>query len=244
MSLFSNRIIEHPTNMSLRRRLCLLTIAAVLTGCAATGGHPGSDEINSGFLRDYSRLHWEEDAQGHPVRTWISPKLSTDRYDAILLEPLKFHPEPRATEQVSSEELRKMVRYANEALRRELGSRFTLVDRPRPGAVRLRVAISGVGAEGEGLAPYQYVPLAFVATMAKRATTGTPQRAFIVAEGELLDSMTGELLAQQVKVGTGRNAKLQQIAGRSQITLETVKPLLDELAAGALPNLEQGVRPR
>jgi len=237
-------MIEIKMNMSMNVRLCMLAIAAALTACAGTGGQQSVDELNSGFLRDYSRLRWDKDTQGHPVRTWISPALTPNRYDAILLEPLKFYPEPRPTEQVSSEELRKMVRHANEALRRELGRRFTLVDRPRPGAVRLRVAISGVAAEGEGLASYQYVPLAFVATMAKRAAIGAPQRAFIVAEGELLDSMTGELLAQQVKVGTGRNAKLQQIAGRSQITLETVKPLLDELAAAALPNLERGVSPR
>jgi hypothetical protein len=225
-------------------RICALLIAVMLSGCAGTGGQRDADELNSGFLKDYSRLQWDEDAQGHPIRTWISPRLSPDRYDAILLEPLAFYPEPRATEQVSSEELQKMVRYANEALTRELGSRFTLVEQPQPGAVRLRVAISGVAAEGEGLASYQYVPIAFVATMATRAVTGTSQRAFIVAEGELSDSVTGELLAQRVKVGTGRNAKLQQIAGQSQITLSTVKPLLDELAAGALPNLERAVRPR
>jgi len=231
-------------NRSMLLRPCALLFAAMLSGCAGTSGPQSADELSSGFLGDYSRLEWDTDAQGHPVRTWINPRLSPDSYDAILLEPLKFYPEPRATEQVSSEELQRMVRYANEALRRELASRFTLVDQPQPGAVRLRVAISGVAAEGSGLAPYQYVPIAFVATMATRAVTGTPQRAFTVAESELLDSITGELLAQRVKVGTGRNAKLQQIAGQSQITLETVKPLLDELAAAALPNLERAVRPR
>jgi len=119
-----------------------------------------------------------------------------------------------------------------------------LVDHARPGALRLRPAISGVAAEGEGLAPYQYVPIAFVATMAKRAVAGTPQRTFMVAESELLDSVTGELLAQRVKVGTGTGAKLQEVAGKEQITLQTVKPLLDELAAVSLPNLEKVIRPK
>ncbi|MFD2111998.1 DUF3313 domain-containing protein [Thiorhodococcus fuscus] len=160
------------------------------------------------------------------------------------LEPLRLYPEPRPTEQVSREELKRILAYANQALKRKLTKRFILVKRPQPGAVRLRAAISGVAAQGEGLAPYQYVPIALAATMAKRAVAGTLQRAFIVGESELLDGVSGELLAQQVKVGSGAGAKLEKIAGKDRITLETLKPLLDELAAAALPNLEQVVRPR
>ncbi|EXJ12641.1 DUF3313 domain-containing protein [Imhoffiella purpurea] len=225
-------------------RIGAMLAALVLAGCASQGTQKTLGEQNSGFLKDYSNLQWTQDRQGNPVRTWISPSLAPERYDAILLEPLRLYPEPRPTEQVSREELERILAYANQALKRELAKRFVLVNRPQPGAVRLRAAISGVAAQGEGLAPYQYVPIALAATMAKRAVAGTPQRAFIVGESELLDSVSGELLAQQVKVGSGAAAKLQKIAGKDRITLETVKPLVDELAAAALPNLEQLVRPR
>jgi len=223
-------------------RISSIIIAVALAACASKGTDKKLEEQNSGFLQDYSLLQWDKDQQGNPVRTWVSPRLTPDSYDAILLEPLIFYPEPRPSERVSGEELRKMVEYANEALRRELSQRFTLVSQPQPGAVRLRVAISGVAAEGEGLSAYQYLPIALVATMATRAVSGTPQRAFIVAEGELTDSVTGEVLAQRVKVGTGAGGKLEKVAGEKQITLKTVKPLLDELAAAALPNLEKVVQ--
>ena len=113
---------------------------------------------------------------------------------------------------------------------------------PGPGVLQIRGAFSGVAAQGEGLKPYQYVPIAFVATMSARAATGTPQRAFIVAEFEGTDSVTGELLGKRVRVATGE--RLAKVAGQQVITLDTVKPLLDELAVGAFPELAKHVKPK
>ena len=44
----------------------------------------------------------------------------------------------------------------------------------------------------------------------------------------------GELLGMRVRVGTGE--RLAQVAGQQVITLDTVKPLLDDLAAGPFRN--------
>lgn len=223
-------------------RLCMLALAAALAACASPGPEKAAVEQNSGFLRDYSSLKSGKDAQGNPVRTWVSPRLAPGTYNAILLEPVVYYPEPRATEQVSAEELRKIRDYASEALRRELAKRFVLVHEPRPGAVRLRAAISGVVARDEKLQGYQYVPIALVAVMASRAVSGTPQRAFIQSESELTDSVTGMVLARRVRTATAESGKLGALSGKQQITLEMVKPLMDELAAGVLPDMEQGVR--
>lgn len=229
---------------SITSKVCALAIAAALAACASPAPEKTAAEQNSGFLQDYSRLTWGKDAKGNEVRTWASSKLSPSNYNAVLLEPLIFYPEPKATEQVSAGELTKMVAYANEALRRELDKRFVLVNQPQPGAIRLRGAISGVVAQEEGLSAYQYVPIAFVATMASRAVSGTPQRAFVLSESEVTDSTTGEALALRVKAGTGAGGKLKELSGKQQLTLEMVKPLIDELAAAALPDLEKGVKPK
>jgi hypothetical protein len=157
----------------------------------------------SGFLRDYSVLQPVQDAQGRTIRAWVSHKLTPERYNALLLDPLVFYPEPRPSEQVSAESLQEILAYSNEVFRRTLGERFKIVDSAGPGVVRIRVAFTGVAAQGEGLRPYQLVPAAFVATMAARSVRGTPQRAFVVAESEASDSVTGELLALRIRVGTG-----------------------------------------
>lgn len=225
-------------------RLCALVVAATLTACASPGPDAAAVEQNSGFLRDYSSLQSGKDESGNPVRAWVSPKLSPGNYNAVLLEPFVYFPEPRGTEQVSAEELGKVRAYADEALRRELDKRFVLVREPRPGAVRLRVAISGVVAQDEALKGYQYVPIAFVATMVKRAASGTPQRAFIQSESELTDSVSGEVLALRVRTATGEKGTLKGFSAGQQIKVEMVKPLIDELAVGVLPDMEKGVSPK
>lgn len=107
--------------------------------------------------------------------------------------------------------------------------------------LRVRIAISGVGAQGQGLQPYQYIPIALIATMASRAATGgAPQRAFIIVESEGTDSVSGELLAQRVRIGTGE--RLKGVKSDGPLTLEGVKPLLDELAGNAFPELSKYVR--
>jgi Protein of unknown function (DUF3313) len=160
---------------SIARKLSVALLTAFLGACAA-----GPDVTQgSGFLRDYSDLQETQDAQGKTIRAWVSPKLTPANYDAILLDPLVFYPEPRPSPQVSAETLHQMLAYSNDTYKRALSQRFRVVDRAGPGVLRIRVAFSGVAAQAEGLKPYQYVPIAFVATMAARAATGTPQRAFI-----------------------------------------------------------------
>ena len=131
----------------------------------------------------------------------MSPKLTPQNYHSVLIEPIGWHPEPAPSERVSAPVLKEMIDYSNETFKRSLSQRFNVVDRPGPGVARLRVGVLRRGAQGEGLKPYQYIPIALVATMASRAAKGgAPQRAFIVAEAEGTDSVTGELLAQRVRV--------------------------------------------
>lgn len=223
---------------SIAGRMSAVLLAAALGACA-TGGDAPDD---SGFLTDYSSLQQTKDSQGKTIRASVSPKLTPANYHAILLDPLVFHPEPRPSEQVSAQTLEQILAYSNEALRRSVGQQFKVVDRVGPGVLRVRGAISSVAAQREGLKPYQYLPIALVATMAKRASKGAPQRAFIVIEVEGTDSVTGELLAQRVRVATGE--RLAGVVDQKVIALETVKPLLDELAAGAFPELSKYVQTR
>ena len=222
---------------SIAGQLSAVLLATVLGACATGGDVPEG----SGFLRDYSSLQETKNADGKTVRAWVSPKLTPANYDAILLDPLVFYPEPKPSEHVSAEALQQILAYSNDALERSVSERFKLVERAGPGVMRLRSAFTGVAAQGQGLKPYQYVPLAFVATMAKRAASGgAPQQAFIVIEVEGTDSLTGELLGQRVRVGTGE--RLARVADQNVITLDTLKPLLDELAAGAFPELARHVK--
>ena len=112
-----------------------VVLLAVILGACATKTHVVED---SGFLRDYSNLRETKDAQGKTIRAWVSPKLTPANYDAILLDPLVFYPEPRPTEQVSAETLQQILAYLNDALKRSLSERFRVVDRAGPRVLRIR----------------------------------------------------------------------------------------------------------
>jgi hypothetical protein len=206
----------------------------------STLGRPGAsaqeeDRASEGLLGLKSK-----DTAGKTIRQWASPKLTPANFNALLLDPIVFYPEPKPSEQVSAAELQKMLAYTNQVLKRNLSQRFNVVNQAGPGVLRLRIAFTSVAAKGEGLKPYQYVPLAFVATMAKRAATGEPQKAFIVLEVEATDSASGQLMAQRVRVGSGE--KLKSIGEKDAITLDLVKPLLDEMAGQAFPELQKYVK--
>ncbi len=225
---------------SIAGRLGIVATVALLGACASQGDVTQSKE-GSGFLKDYSSLRETSNAQGKTIRAWVNPTFTPANYTAIILEPLVFYPEPKPSEQVSAEELTKMLAYANSGLKRQLSQRFHVVDRPGPGVARIRVAVSAVAARGEGLQPYQYVPIVFVATMATRAAMGGASlRPFVVVEAEATDSITGTLLGERVRVANGENLP----GGVTVVTLDTMKPLLDELTSQAFPELAQFVKPR
>jgi hypothetical protein len=82
-------------------RLAIVFVATT-PGACASGGDVNQTR-GSGFLRDYSVLQQVTDAQGRTIHAWASPKFTPANYDAILLDPLVFYPEPRPSAQVSAE---------------------------------------------------------------------------------------------------------------------------------------------
>ncbi len=120
----------------------ILVSAGMAVGLPATAGAQDQD---SGFLRDYARLQETKDAAGNTIRAWASPKLAPDNYNAIMLDPLIFYPEPRPSERVSAQALDQILNYTNDVLRQSMGARFKLVNTPGPGVARIRAAFSGVG---------------------------------------------------------------------------------------------------
>jgi len=218
-----------------RARLVACMVALMVSGTAI------AQDAQSGFLRDYSNLANAKDSEGKPIRIWASAKFTPARYNAVLLDPVIFYPEPRPSPQVSAAELQNMVAYLNSALKQSLGKRFALTDRAGPGVVRIRIAVTGVAAKGEGLKPYQVTPVAFLATMAmQQAEGGAPQKAALVVESEASDSVTGELLSTRLRAATGE--RLARASKVEVITLEAVKPILDELAENAFVELPKYVK--
>ena len=221
-------------------RLAAITAAAaLLAGCATQ--EPPMDKF-SGYLGSYSGLQEVPGSHGTRYR-WVSPELNPKKYHAVLIPDVVFYPEPQPTARVSQQTLDEIQKYATTALRRATAQKTKVVNTPGKGVVVIKVAITAVAHQEKGLAPYQYVPIAFVVTTASRAATGTPDEAKLIMEGQATDSLTGVILGKAVRTGTGKELA-KAASGEKVVTLADLQPLIDAWARDVVEQTNQFVAPR
>lgn len=216
------------------RSVALTAVLLAVTGCASTGPQ------HSGFIQNEPVMQEEKDAEG-TVHRYVSPRLSSGAYTKVLVEPVQLYPEPQPSEKVDAATLRQVRDHMDQAWRRELGKRVGLASGPGPGVARVRTALTGVKAESASLKPYQYLPVALVATAAAEAGGLRSKDVRLFVEVEVTDSVTGERLAVAVREGTGEKIKG---GSHDKVTLQTVKPLVDQLAASGATVLASSMQGR
>ena len=216
-----------------------LTITLV-AGCATNA--PTQPEY-SGFLKDYSNLKETQDPNGETFLRYVDPKLNPENYSAVIVEPVMFFPKAEPTAQVSQATLDQIRGYGTTCLKQALASRVRVVDAPGPGVVKLQVALTGVASTEAGLKPYQYVPQAFVISMAVNAVAGAPQQARLMVEAMGTDSVSGEVLSKVVRTHSGE--RLARVASNQPVvTFESVKPIMDHWCDATAKLVAQYVKPR
>lgn len=211
------------------------TLAAVAIAIAAPMAAFAADKVvekekYSGFLKDYSQLKEEKDADGKPVMRYLSPKLSSGAYSKVMIDRVDFYPAPRPDKNVDSATLHQISAYLDKALRQKIGEKTTVVDAAGPDVVRMRVAITAVAAETAALKGYQYIPIALIVQGAKSAAGTRAKEAELYAEMEMLDSQSGERIGAVVKKGTGTEVKEGKEKGEKKVALDNLKPVLDNWA--------------
>jgi len=195
-------------------------IGAAIVLASYAGVALAGDAKNSGFLKDYSLLQQAQDAAGNSVERYVNPKLSAGSYSKIMIDPVVYFPEPKPTDKVDAATLAQIKSYLTETLNQKVGAKGALADAPGPGVIRMRVAITAVAAQKPGLKPYELVPIGFLISRMKTPTLD----AVVNVEVELLDSVTGELLGEVVKQGTGNQLATTPDA---KLTFAEVQPVLD-----------------
>lgn len=209
--------------------LWVLLWGVMVSGSAAA-------EEYSGFIKDMPELEEQKGDDGVIAR-YVSPRLSSGEYTKVLLEPVQIFPEPEPSDKVDAATLKQAEQYLDESMRREVGKRVMLTDTPGPGVVRVRLALTGAKAEAAELKPYQYVPVALLLNVAADAAGVKKKDAKLYGEAELLDSVSGERLGVVVRESRGQQMKQ---AGDT-VTLDSVKPLIDEIAERAAENLARAL---
>lgn len=198
----------------------------LLAGCASQTTQPSQ---YSGFLGDYSQLQPATSASGAPVMRWISPNYQATQFRSVYVEKPVFYPAPTPSAQVSQATLDQITGYLQQAMRRELQGRMTVVDQPNTDSLVLRSAITAVNVSTEGLKPYEVIPVALVLAAASTAAGTRDRSTDIYVELEALDARTSQPMARVVRKGHG----LDLDNSSTQLTLKDMQPVLDTWARDA-----------
>ena len=140
----------------------------------------------SGFLEDYSAL---EPATQHlkasipdDMLLYVHPEVYEREYDAVLIDPVVHIPLEGTQVHADESDEEHLTRAFEKKLRNVLGEDFEIVGEPRPGAVRIRAAIT------EADPSWVWLNIIGVVLLVP------PDMGGISAEIEVLDAMSGERL--------------------------------------------------
>jgi hypothetical protein len=175
-------------------------LACAASACVTEGEQQqASKVVKTSFLKNYSEL--QAGGEGQALMRYRDPNVDFSKYDKIKLDPVTVWTNQRSNlADLPVDEIQSLVDYLDASLRNRLSRDYQLVDRPGPGVMRLRVAITeadGAPAvagtvSGEG-------PVAHLIQGTRKLATGTST--FIDTAGveaELLDSLTEQRLAAAI----------------------------------------------
>ena len=159
--------------------------ALILAGCAA----PVSKPEQAGFLSDYSKLEMREPG----LINYVSDRAV--EYDKFIIEPIAilFSQDPE-NRQFTDEEIEKLKAHFHDELTKQLtkgDDGYAVVTEPGPGVARFRIGLTQVE---------ETIGALNVTIYTKVTGLGLGGAS---AEGEAVDSVTGEQLAAMVRWGSG-----------------------------------------
>lgn len=201
----------------------LLLGSALIAGCTS---HTTKPEQYSGFLKDYSDLEQAKSESGKEVMRWRNAGFKMTDYGAIAFQPAAFYPAPQPNERVSKQTLQQILDYANKTIEPAMRYRVQQAQTPGPRTLQFRGAITGVGAEDQGLKPYEVIPIALVVASAQTASGHRTQNTAMFLESELIDVETGEPQLKVVRKVMGKTVNNEN----QPVTFDDLKEAIDDLA--------------
>jgi hypothetical protein len=177
-------------NNSSRRTFALGLVFVLGLTTAACNKPPATEgfkripknQETAGFLKDYSKLTPNSDLDG-AVKTFVSTDAEKrlHNYIAVIVDPVEVYLASDADQARIPEQSRAAAaNYFRAALTRSVSDAFAPVDQPGPLVLRLRAALIGFDAGGNG------------------AGAGNANISKVGVEIELLDSITGEQIAAAI----------------------------------------------
>lgn len=189
----------------------------------------------SGYISDYSILKKVQSPDGSSLHRFISQEMKTRGYNKLLLDPVSFYPTPPITDTQTKSTLSSISRYFNSRFRSAMAEKIIVVNEPGEQTLRMKMAITGVKITEKDLSGYQYLPVVMLSNVITGGISEAVVRVQI--EVEVVDSLSGELMAAAIKSGVGETLKDK----KAMLTLAKVKPLIDSWAVTMQRTIENNL---
>jgi hypothetical protein len=218
------------TQRALRGCALALTLGGALfaLGCASTDstlmgsgtGVTASDPTRftrSGFLSDYARLKPVAWAEG--IQCWRAPKADMKKYTKVLITRMAVTLKPDQQQGIDPTDLKTLTDYFHAALVRDLKPQMTVVDKPGPDVIVIRIALTNLvptsvtRSVGGTLIPYGFVAEAGSGAATGRPAGSTPYLGETGMEMQFLDGGSQAVLAECRDTQIGRKYAADLDAG-------------------------------
>ena len=167
--------------------------------------------VPSGFLDDYGIL--KPDAQIKGDYNYLKDTLNIREYPDVIIEPVEvWYDSESPYKGISPDKLKEMTEEFRNTLIQSLVGTVDWVFEPGPGVMSLRVAITNVYAVKPKKGLLNYTPVGLVSGGIKKASGKDYKLDNALLEGELRDSLTGELL------GAVMVSRLGKVEGKDKVT--------------------------
>jgi hypothetical protein len=220
--------------------LAISLLLAALAGCAATQKTTLEKPTSCAMLTpDICQNLKAVVGENRAGLRYMASGVNWSQYTKVLISPVAFY--GGSNSKVSAGDQQALTNYMYQALVKAVGEKFPLVDTPGPGVMRLQVALTDVTGATPGLRTLSMaIPQARALATLKYVATGTyPFVGSAEAEGLVLDSVTGKVLAGALdrRVGGG------SVTTAAQWTMGDAESAMNkwsEITALRLSQLQQG----
>jgi hypothetical protein len=166
----------------------------------------------SGFLGSYPSLQPVPETKN--TLRWIRPGLDVSKYKSVILDqPEIFIAADSPYKGISPNRMKALGDTFQEIVAAKLEDGYPIVNRPDPGVVRVRLALTDVFMKRKSVKPWQLTPAGLGVYGLKSALDANISLVEATVEAEFLDSQTGERLAVAV---FRQGAKKDKATGQKQ----------------------------
>jgi hypothetical protein len=202
----------------------------------------GSTTGGSGFLSPETYGKLQTGTKDQVGLVYINPDVKWSQYSKVYIAPVTMG--LASNDQVSEQDQQMLASYYYHALERNLSKSFTVVNQPGPGVMKVRVALADATTATPVLRTMSVViPQARILNAVGNMATGS--YAFVgsaQSEGEITDSVTGQVLAAGIDKRSGglsiKNADVWQwgdAENAMDFWAQRIATRLNELHTGATP---------